>query len=91
MFKSNINTDTSIGFNIYIFADKNHMIPNIQNTLLQIISNLQIYHSFLQVYINVKIVEFFPSLFFFFITNIKVGNRIHPFSLKVLNTNSVPV
>jgi hypothetical protein len=65
MFKSNINMDTSIGFDIYIFADKNHMIPNIQNTLLQIISSLQIYHSFLQVYINVKIVEFFPSLFFF--------------------------
>jgi hypothetical protein len=67
MFKSNINTDTSIGFDIYIFADKNHMIPNIQNTLLQIISSLQKKKkSFLQVYINVKIVECFPSLFFFF-------------------------
>ena len=90
MFKSNINIDTSIGFDIYIFADKNHMIPNIQNTLLQIISSLQKKpKSFLQVYINVKIVECFPSLFFFF--HYKVGNRIHPFSLKALFTNSVPV
>jgi hypothetical protein len=35
ILKSNIKTDTSIGFDICIFAEKNHMIQNIKNTLPQ--------------------------------------------------------
>jgi hypothetical protein len=55
---------------------------------------LQIYHSFLHVYINVKIIKIFPLMVIFivfFITNIKVGNRIYSCSLQVLLTNAVPV
>jgi len=44
---------------------------------------------------NIKIVDFIPLMVIFiglfFITNIKVGNRIHQFSFAVLFTNSVSV
>ena len=94
ILKSNINTDTSIGFDICIFVGKiaRFKILKIRFPKTQFISSLQIYHSFLQVYINVKIVEFSPLMviFIFFMTN-TVGNRFHPFSLKVLFTNDYDV
>ena len=42
--------------------------------------------------VNVKIVEFSPLMviFIYFLLQ-TVSNRIHPFSLKILFTNDVPV
>ena len=88
ILRSNINTDTSI----FVFSrEKLHdsKYSKDASPKPQFISSLQIYHLFLQVYLNAKIVAFFP-LMVIFIGLFYYKHQSHPFSLKVLFPNAIP-